>query len=461
MKKQVSYRRISGAMGILAAAVLSTAAQAATSYAQGYRITEVGWSYPLHFGLALQQVNAINDAGQMVGQQGSHWHGSIGNLRATFGELPAGVCPQWPDTPSCASWDSAINNAGQVAGVQMMGFPTPQQFNGPNTGFHAFLYSGGTSTDLGTLGGTISYSTGINQQGDVSGYSTTAGDAITHATLYTGGSLRDLGTLGGNRSQANAVNDCRQVVGYSTTAGEAATDAFVYRGGALIDLGVGQANAINDSGQIAGADPSGAFLTGSGGSARTRIGGGAAVALNNPGQALVNDGGGFLWDGALLLDVNAIIDPADPLKPQVTLTGVVAINNVGQIVASGTTTADVGGDQFLLSPPPVGQQLATLLSLVTGAGHGHSLSGKVAQAQSYYAVSDTADSCATLADFLAEVSNRHGAGLAPALAGQLAVDARVIMATLACPAPVVDDEADRACRRSRREGEGDRDRKRR
>ena len=50
---------------------------------------------------------------------------------------------------------------------------------------HAFLWEGGTMTDLGTLGGRDSGATGINARGQVVGYSSTASGAI-HAVLWEG-----------------------------------------------------------------------------------------------------------------------------------------------------------------------------------------------------------------------------------------------------------------------------------
>src|SRR5215207_10175943 len=66
---------------------------------------------------------------------------------------------------------------------------------------HAFLYdSTNGMKDLGTLGGTNSYAYGINDSGQVVGYSDTANSG-PHAFLYdsTNG-MKDLGTLGGTNS---------------------------------------------------------------------------------------------------------------------------------------------------------------------------------------------------------------------------------------------------------------------
>src|SRR5438093_6571617 len=75
-----------------------------------------------------------------------------------------------------------------------------------------------TVTNLGTLGGTYSVATGINDFGRVVGVSSTTGDVDRHAFLRTKtGGMQDLGTLGGGNSFGFGINNFGQVVGLSLT----------------------------------------------------------------------------------------------------------------------------------------------------------------------------------------------------------------------------------------------------
>jgi len=112
-------------------------------------------------------------------------------------------------------------------------------------------------SDLGTLGGEYSYACGINDSGQVVGYSQTT-TSHDHAFLYDDGALTDLGTLGGTSSYAYAINANHSIVGTTSLAGERQSHAFVYANGSMRDLGSAGSGsnivafAINALGQIAG-----------------------------------------------------------------------------------------------------------------------------------------------------------------------------------------------------------------
>jgi probable HAF family extracellular repeat protein len=195
------------------------------------QLTQVG---PVGF-----TATGINDAGNMVGYQGLHAYLISGGTTTQLPDLagPATTCCNGPD-----SRPVAINNTNQIAGDSADN----------NTNTHAVIWSNGTLTDLGTLGGLTSFASGINNLGQVVGVSMIT-NSTAGAFLYSGGKMTDLGNFGPNTHPA-AINDQDVIVGSSSVG------AWVWRNGVfqnlnnLIPPGSGvvlnQATAINDNGQI-------------------------------------------------------------------------------------------------------------------------------------------------------------------------------------------------------------------
>ncbi len=145
---------------------------------------------------------------------------------------------------------TSINNNGQIAGYAQISVTNKA---------HAFLWEDGVMSDLGTLGGDGSYAWGINDSGQVAGQSwlQVAGTTRVHSFLYDNGVMQDLGTLpGDNTSEAYAINELGQIIGQSWVI-YGRESAFLWSDGVMSDLGTlggsdSEAWGINDRGQIVG-----------------------------------------------------------------------------------------------------------------------------------------------------------------------------------------------------------------
>ena len=188
--------------------------------------------------------NSINDNGQIAGYyepngpQPARW---VNGVMTDLGNLPGGV----------GGAAEAINKFGQIVGYANTSGSGAQ---------HAFLYSNGSMSDLGTLGGVyvLSQANALNSQAAVVGASFTAGFQHNHGFLYANGHMTDLGTFpGGTDSEATGINDLGQIIGYSNSS-TFNQHGFVITNGVMNDLGVlpggnyAQPFGINNAGQIVG-----------------------------------------------------------------------------------------------------------------------------------------------------------------------------------------------------------------
>lgn len=182
----------------------------------------------------------INNNGQVVGYD---ILGEYGEMRA-FLYSNGSMIDLFPGSGGGAV---GINNNGQVLGSAYGS---------------TVIYSNGNLDylDFGGPGDAF----GINDNGKVVGsHESPPGGWAWHAFLYSNGSTIDLGTLGGMNSTAFSINNNDQVVGWSYTAVDPDRHAFLFSNGSMMDLNsLIPANSgwtlfevaydINDRGQIVG-----------------------------------------------------------------------------------------------------------------------------------------------------------------------------------------------------------------
>ena len=156
-----------------------------------------------------------------------------------------GVLPG--DTSSVAV---GINQHGDVVG-----------WSNGSAGTRAFLYT--DATGMVHLPGLPdkprAVARDVNDLGDVVGSANAGGVDLGHAVLWRGGTATDLGTLAtGSYSEATAINNLGQVVGWSyTDGGSFGVHAFLYSAAeGMVDVtpdsDTGSAADINDAGQVTG-----------------------------------------------------------------------------------------------------------------------------------------------------------------------------------------------------------------
>lgn len=325
--------------------------------------------------------NAINSRGMMVGS------GDIGVIDPVAGvpEIRAdfrykGQILNLGTFGGTNSLANDLNNHAQVVGGAENTDPDPWDFGGilglaSPTAWHAFLWQDGVMQDLGTLGGPDSFGFLINERGWIAGFSftnsipnTTTGIPTIHPFLWKRGAMIDLGTLGGTFGSVAGLNNRGQVVGFSDLSGDLANHAFLWDRGVLTDLGTlggDNSNAfwINDAGQVVGnadlADGTHhAFVWRDGKMTDLGTVGGDPCSngfyINARGQVVGTTADchgtklhSVLWEDGSAVDLGAQVLPGSDfafIEPRV-------INDAGDIVAIGTL---LNGDEHAVLLKPEG-----------------------------------------------------------------------------------------------------------
>jgi probable HAF family extracellular repeat protein len=311
--------------------------------AQKYNVTDLG-VFP---GGTVSQGQAINILGQVAGYARFANYNAHGFFWSELtGLVDLGAIP--PETNF--SLGQAINSFGDVAGYS--DYNDLGQEN-------AVVWIQGTIHNLGTLpGGTYSQANGINDVGEVAGFSAGTNNQI-QAVVWSKSGILNLGVLpGGHYSQGLAINLEGEVAGFSNRA-DGNWYGFLWNKAKgmqeLPTLAHGfpvSANGINDLGEVVGGSGGCAVLWHADENHTAECLGAAwntwstAFAVNNVGQVVGWSGNGaFIWSRETgIQELNKLI----PSNSGWNLVMATSINVQGQITGEG----DINGTQhaFLLTP---------------------------------------------------------------------------------------------------------------
>ena len=321
--------------------------------------------------------HAINNNGQVALDAGVYSKGTITPLPALPGQLSAGP-------------PLAISSSGDVAGSATI----------PGWGFGgavATAYIGGTAINLfssftGREQEQTGTGSGINSSGTVVGWIYTFNVSGPGAPIvgfnYRNGVLTQMSVPCGPNSNGNCagiaynyiygINDNNQIIGsvtYQPGSYCATPDAYLYDNGVWTDMGSGSAFAVNSLGEVTGTQTvwqcegallqtgSYAFLYSNGTTANlgTLPGGknSTGYAINVTGQVVGSSDltgstttHAFLYNAGMN-DLNSLISATDPLKPYVTLTSAVGINDSWLILVNGIDSRTNQTHAYLFQAPQI------------------------------------------------------------------------------------------------------------
>jgi len=229
--------------------------------------------------------------------------------------------------------------------------------------FHAFFWSNGTWSDLGGLGGSFTFPSGINDSGVVSGQSDISnipdpvfGIPPFHGLLWQAGVLTDFGPIfGADFNYAADVDAGGRIAGTSDLAGNLVAHAFLWNHGTVKDLStfpgdqVSWAMGMNNLGQVVGTsglrDPD-------------QSDGPPLYTMLCPCRAV-------LWQKNQVIDLNAAVPPRWSLQ------WASAINDKGEIVARAFSPIN---GPVLLVPRAGHNSVSTSNTQATSVSHSSSVS---------------------------------------------------------------------------------------
>jgi probable HAF family extracellular repeat protein len=281
---------------------------------------------------------AVNDHGQVVG----FFTNTIPDANSIFGLgyqtrafiWKGGVMQDLGALGGTDAQAMLINDRGQVVGESYLN-SNPSPACGLPLATGAFLWENGKMQNLGSLGGTCTLPSDLNERGQIVGLSNLPDDQNAHAFLWENGTMKDLGnTFGGANSSAISINHAGHVVGWGEPAGNNLPQpqhASLWKNGVQTDLGAfgtdcAFAVTINSKDQIAGASYPRAGAT-------------------YPNCNYDLPARGFLYENGELVDLNNLVPPDSKLHVSEPET----INDRGEIAGLGV---DASGNSraFLLIP---------------------------------------------------------------------------------------------------------------